>query len=256
VFLVLFWLIYRGVRRVVVGSMSKANVDSSIRDMLGYLLKWTIMGFGLVIAFNQIGIQITALLTGVSIVGLAMGLAAQETLANFIAGIVIFWDKPFRIGDTIEIEGAIGTVQRVTFRSTRMLDGDGQVIVLPNTFVLAHKLSNQTAHALRRVNVPVGIAYKESIDAARKIMLMVVESDLRICREPAPIVVVNDCADSKVKLMLRFWVSDRTITAPIYFEYMEKVKKAFDAAGIEIPHPHMQILMEQAPTSSELRAAG
>jgi small conductance mechanosensitive channel len=256
VFLVFFWLLYRGLRRVLVGSMSKANVDPSIRDMLGHLIKWTIMGFGLVIAFNQIGIQITALLTGVSIVGLAMGLAAQETLANFIAGIVIFWDKPFRIGDTIEIEGAVGTVQRVTFRSTRMLDGDGQIIVLPNTFVLAHKLSNQTAHALRRVNVAVGIAYKESIDAARKVMLALAEHDLRICKDPAPVVVVSDCADSSVRLMLHFWVRDKSIAAPIHSEYLEKVKKTFDAHGIQIPYPHMQLLMEKPDASPELRAAG
>ena len=70
VFLLIFWLIYRGVRRLVVGSMSKANVDPSIREMLGHLIKWAVMGFGLVIAFNQIGIQITARLTGVSIMGL------------------------------------------------------------------------------------------------------------------------------------------------------------------------------------------
>jgi small conductance mechanosensitive channel len=256
VFMLLFWLLYRGLRRLIVGSLSKANVDPSIREMLGHLLKWTIMGFGLVIAFNQIGIQITALLTGVSIVGLAMGLAAQETLANFIAGIVIFWDKPFRIGDTIEIEGSAGTVQRVTFRSVRMLDGDGQIIVLPNTFVLAHKLSNQTAHTLRRVNVPVGIAYKESIDTARKTMLALAEHDARVCKDPAPVVTVSECADSSVKLMLRFWVRDKAIAAPMHSEYLEKVKKAFDANGIQIPFPHLQLLMEKPEAISELRKAG
>jgi small conductance mechanosensitive channel len=214
------------------------------------------MGFGLVIAFNQIGIQITALLTGVSIVGLAMGLAAQETLANFIAGIEIFWDKPFRIGDTIEIQGSVGTVQRVTFRSTRMLDGDGQIIVLPNTFVLAHKLSNQTAHALRRVNVPVGIAYKESIDAARRIVLQLVASDSRICTEPEPIVLVSDCADHKLQLMVHFWVRNKAVSGPIYFEYVEKIKKAFDSAGIEMPLQQMKLMMDPTQSTSELRAAG
>lgn len=256
VFLAFFWLIYRAVRRLVLGSLGKANVDPSIRDMLGHLIKWSIMGFGLVIAFNQIGIQITALLTGVSIVGLAMGLAAQETLANFIAGIVIFWDKPFRIGDTIEIEGSSGTVQRVTFRSTRMLDGDGQVIVLPNTFVLAHKLSNASAHALRRVTVKVGIAYGESIDAARATILSLTEHDKRVCREPAPGVVVTDCADSSVNLVLRFWIREKGIAGSIHSEYLERVKKALDAAGIEIPFPHMQLVMDAPRQAGDLRVAG
>jgi len=128
-----FWLIYRGVRRVVVGGMAKAGVDPSIRDMLSSLLKWSILGFGLVIAGNQIGIQIAALLTGVSIIGLAVGFAAQETLSNFIAGVVIFWDKPFKVGDWIEMEATFAQVQRVTFRSTRLLNGDGELIIYPNT---------------------------------------------------------------------------------------------------------------------------
>ena len=256
VFLLFFWVLYRGMRRLIVGSLSKANVDPSIRDMLGHLLKWVIMGFGLVIAFNQIGIQITALLTGVSIVGLAMGLAAQETLANFIAGIVIFWDKPFRIGDVIDIEGACGTVQRVTFRSTRILDGDGQIIVLPNTFVLAHKLSNQTTHHMRRVNVPVGIAYSESIDAARSTMLALAETDSRVCKDPEPMVVVSACGDSSVNLILRFWITDKFAAATIYSEYLEKIKNAFDAAGIEIPFPHLQLLTDKPALAPELRVAG
>lgn len=255
VFLAFFWLVYRAVRRLILGSLNKANVDPSIRDMLGHLIKWTIMGFGFVIAFNQIGIQITALLTGVSIVGLAMGLAAQETLANFIAGIVIFWDKPFRIGDCIEIEGACGTVQRVTFRSTRMLDGDGQIIVLPNTFVLAHKLSNGTANALRRVTVEIGIAYRESIDAARATMLALTEHDGRICHDPAPTVVVADCGESSVKLLLRFWIREKGLAGALHCEYLERIKKAFDATGIEIPFPHMQLVMDQ-PQATALRAAG
>src|SRR5688572_9684186 len=141
-FLVFFWLVYRAVRKVVVGSMSKAAVDPSIRDMLGWLIKWAIMGFGIVIACNQIGIQIAALLTGVSIIGLAVGFAAQETLANFIAGIVIFWDKPFRIGDWIQIDGTLGQVKRVTFRSTRLTDLDGDAVVFPNTYMLQNKVVN------------------------------------------------------------------------------------------------------------------
>jgi small conductance mechanosensitive channel len=120
-FLIVFWLVYRAVRRLALGSMARAHVDQSIRDMLGVLLKYAIMGFGLVIACNQVGIQITALLAGVSIIGLAVGLAAQETLANFIAGVVIFWDKPFKVGDWITVDNIFSQVLRVTLRTTRLL---------------------------------------------------------------------------------------------------------------------------------------
>lgn len=251
-FLLVFWVIYRTVRRIVVGSMKKANVDSSIRDMLGHLLKWSIMGFGVVIACNQIGVQIAALLTGVSIIGLAIGFAAQETLANFIAGVVIFWDKPFRVGDWIEVDSVYGQVQRVTFRSTRLLDLNGIAVVFPNTSMLSHRVSNHTTHPLTRVNVPIGIAYKESIDAARAVLLALTKGDSRISLDPKPAVVVDQCGDSSVDLLLRFWVLDEAMEWSMRYEYLENAKIALERAGISIPFPHMQVVVE----SEALRKAG
>ncbi|MDQ3439147.1 MAG: mechanosensitive ion channel [Planctomycetota bacterium] len=251
----IFWVIYRFVRRIVVGGMARAGVDPSIRDMLSSLLKWTILGFGLVIAGNQIGIQIAALLTGVSIIGLAVGFAAQETLSNFIAGVVIFWDKPFKVGDWIEMGDTFAQVQRVTFRSTRLLNGDGEVIIYPNTTMLSSKLSNHTTNPKNRVTVEIGIAYKESIDNARQVLLGLVADDARICPDPKPVVVVKACADSSVNLLLRFWIEDESIEFLILYEYLEKAKNALDAAGIQIPFPHMQLFLEQTPATNALAHA-
>lgn len=248
----IFWLIYRMIRRIVLGSMARAHVDSSIRDMLGSLIKWSIMGFGLVIACNQVGIEIAALLTGVSIIGLAIGFAAQETLANFIAGVVIFWDKPFKVGDWIIIDGMFGRVLRVSFRSTRMLNLNGETIVLPNTYMLANRVANHSTHPVVRVEIPIGIAYKESIDKARTALLATVDGDQRVCKDPAPSVVVSQCADSSVNLLLRIWTRDEAGEKDVFFDYVEKAKKALDAANIEIPFPHMQLLLENASAISTL----
>src|SRR5687767_526466 len=231
IFLVFFWLIYRAIRKLVVGSMSKATVDPSIRDMLGWLIKWAIMGFGVVIACNQIGIQIAALLTGVSIIGLAVGFAAQETLANFIAGIVIFWDKPFKVGDWIEIDGVYAQVSRVTFRSTRLAAGNGDVVVMPNTTMLSTKLRNRTTNPMTQVKIEIGIAYKESIAAARAVLLATIDGDTRICPEPPPGVSVTACADSSVNLALSFWTKEEGLEGTLRGEYLEKAKNALDAAG-------------------------
>jgi len=252
IFLFVFWLVYRGIRKMAVGNMKKQEVDSSIRDLLGGLLKWVIMGFGVVIACNQLGIPIVAMLTGVSIIGLAVGFAAQETLANFIAGIVIFLDKPFKVGDWIAIDDEFGQVRRVTFRSTRMLTQDGEIIVLPNTQMLNHKVTNHSTNPINRVNIPIGIAYKESIDKARSTLLALVSDDPRICKTPAPEVVVNKCADSSVDLLLRFWIDDESLERRIGYEMLEKAKKALDAAGIEIPFPHLQLFLENSQAIAKL----
>jgi small conductance mechanosensitive channel len=248
----IFWLIYRMIRRIVLGSMSRAHVDSSIRDMLGSLIKWSVMGFGLVIACNQIGVEIAALLTGVSIIGLAIGFAAQETLANFIAGIVIFWDKPFRVGDWIIIDSIFGQVLRVSFRSTRLLDLNGETLVMPNTYMLANRVANHSTHPMIRIEIPIGIAYKESIDKARAALLGTVEGDERVCKDPPPSVVVAACADSSVNLLLRLWTREEAIERTVFHDYLEKAKKALDEAHIEIPFPHMQLFLENTPAVTTL----
>jgi small conductance mechanosensitive channel len=249
----IFWVIYRIVRRIILGSMARAHVDSSIRDMLGALLRWSIMGFALVIACDQIGVQIAALLTGVSIIGLAIGFAAQETLANFIAGVVIFWDRPFKLGDWIIIDDMLGKVLRVSFRSTRLLNLNGETIVLPNTYMLSNRVANHSTHPVIRVDIPIGIAYKESIDKARTALLAVVEGDPRICKDPPPSVVVSACADSSVNLLLWLWIHDESVERAVFYEYLERAKKALDAAHIEIPFPHMQLMLENTPALMSLR---
>lgn len=246
-FLFVFWLIYRGLRKMAVGSMKKQDVDSSIRELLGALIKWFVMGFGIVIACNQLGIPIVAMLTGVSIIGLAVGFAAQETLSNFIAGIVIFLDKPFKVGDWVVIDDTFGQVRRVTFRSTRVLTLDGEVHVYPNTHVLSNKLANHSSNPINRVSIPIGISYRSSIDAAREVLLGIPRNDPRVVQDPKPEVVVAECADSSVNLLLRFWIADESIERRIGYEYLEKAKKALDAAGIEIPFPHIQLFVENTP---------
>jgi small conductance mechanosensitive channel len=244
-FLLLFWVIYRTVRRVLNGAMQRANVDSSIRDMLITLTKWVIMGFGLVIACNQVGFPIVAMLTGVSILGLAVGFAAQETLANFIAGLVIFWDKPFKANDWLTVGGSYAQVQRITFRSCRLLDLEGEIIIFPNTFMLANKVANHTAHPVSRVSIAVSISYESSVADARSALLKSLEGDYRIRHDPRPEVVVEKLSESSIDLLLRFWIADEKIERKIRHEYNEKAKNALDAAGVVIPFPHVHLITDK-----------
>lgn len=255
IFFAVFYGLYRAVRRVVLGSLSKAHIDASVRDMLIAVMKWGIVGFGAIIACNQVGIQITGLLAGTAIIGLAIGFAAQETLANFIAGVVIFWDRPFKVGDYIDVDARYGKVLRITFRSTRVLNGDGEVIVVPNTMMLASKMTNHSTNPVCRVKVTVRIGYQASIDDARSILEAMAGNDVRICAEPAPAVWVAACADDGVHLTLGFWVEDESIQKGLESEYLEKAKKAFDAAGMPMPIRHVQLVTENPPASL-LRRAG
>jgi small conductance mechanosensitive channel len=93
--------------------------------------------------------------------------------------------------------------------------------------------------------VSIGIAYKESIDNARSVLLGITTGDMRIVPEPPPHVVVKECADSSVNLLLRFWIKDESEERPMAYEFLEKAKNALDRAGIQIPFPHRQVLLEE-----------
>jgi small conductance mechanosensitive channel len=165
---------------------------------------------------------------------LAIGLAAQETLANFIAALVIVWDAPFKVGHAIEVDGVCGTVERVTFRSTRILNFDGQIIVVPNTFILAHRIANLTAHRRRRATVKISIAPESSIAEARLALLAMLRGDDRIAADPQPTVLVEDITGGSVRLLLQFWVGDRPNSGLVDFEFREKAKDVLESAGVAL----------------------
>jgi small conductance mechanosensitive channel len=255
IFFLIFYGLYCGIRQLMLGSLRKANIDPSVRDMLTTVLKWSVLGFGAITACNQVGIQITGLLAGTAIIGLAIGFAAQETLANFIAGVVICWDRPFKVGDWIDVDNRYGQVLRITFRSTRVLNGDGEVIVVPNTMMLASKVTNHSTNPICRVKVVTRIAYTASIDDARERLLSLAAHDSRICAEPAPGVWVSTCEDDGVHLTLGFWVEDEAIQKALQAEYLEKAKKSLEAAGMPMPVRHVHLVMDE-PARVGLRRAG
>jgi small conductance mechanosensitive channel len=228
----IFYVIYRIVRKVLMTSMKAAGLDESIRDMLARVVKVLILGFGIVIAGNQIGIEIAALLTGVSIIGLAVGFAAQESISNFIAGVMIFLDKPFKVGDWINVDGHLGQVKRVTFRSTRMVDLDGDVVIFPNTAMLNRKLVNKTENPITRVNVAIPVKSETNIDEARRVLMDVIHRDSRIEANPAPEMIVKSVGMADMMLEVHFWIREERYEDAMTFEYVELVKKTLDGAGI------------------------
>jgi len=228
----LFYIGHRIARRVAVGSLQRANVDVGIHDLLLSILKWSILGFALVIACDQIGINIGAFLAGVSIVGLAVGLAAQDTLSNVIASIVIFWDKPFKVGDWITVDGQYGKVLRVTFRSTRVLTEDGDVLSAPNTYFIGNRLFNHSADTINWVHVQISIPKGVSIADGRAALLNTCRGDGRLNPDPSPKVIVESVDGDNVKVTFSFCIQDEAQSSALRAEYMEKAKTALDAIKI------------------------
>lgn len=254
VVLVVFVVIYRLVRAGLGRVFERSRIEEDAADLLLTTIKFMLLGFGVIVALDQVGFNVTGLLAGLGVAGLALGFAAKDTLANFIAGVTILWDRPFRVGDRVEIDGEFGQVKRITLRSTRIHTNQNMVVIIPNQNVANNKIVNHTMQASLRLDVIFGIAYREDIQQTRQVVLRLVEGDDRIRTRPAPEVVVTELADSSINLALRVWLKNAHQEVPLDLEYREKIKLALDEAGIVIPFPHLSLYVEklpERPSSSE-----
>lgn len=245
--LLVFWIAQRLTRPPLRGLMRRAHLHETLIHMVvDNVYRFVVMIFGIVMAAAQLGVNVTAALAGISIVGVAVGFAAQDTLSNIIAGFLIFWDKPFLVEDFITVQSHYGRVVEITMRSTRIRTPQNTFVVIPNKHVIDSVVVNHTKHGAIRVEVPIGIAYKEFIPDARRVVLAAVGKDLDVLADPAADVVAKALADSSVDLLVRVWIDDPELERPIFYRVLEASKLALDAAGIQIPYPHLQLFVERA----------
>jgi small conductance mechanosensitive channel len=240
-----FWLGYRISRRPLRLILQRANFhENLIKLLIDNLYKSILLFFSIVMAGGQIGINVGAMLAGFGVAGIAIGFAAQDSLANTIAGFLIFWDKPFELGDWITVAEQYGQVTDITLRSTRIRTLNNTYVVLPNKSIIEQVLVNHTKHGATRIEVPVGIAYKEYIPDARNVILKKIEElDIGL-KNPAPDVVVTQLGSSSVDMIVRIWIEDAKDEKAVFYRVMEESKLALDAAGIEIPFHHLQLFID------------
>ena len=246
VFLILyafFQLLSQGLHHML--NRSK-RVDVGLQNLLLKSYRVVTLFIIAVVVLAQLNVDVTALVAGLGIAGIALGFAARDSLENFISGITILVDRPFRIGDNIEIDGQFGSVEEITLRSTRVRTLNNQIMVMPNTLMITQKLINHTMLKTIRVEVPFGIAYKEHAEEARKVALATTEGDKRLHPDYAPKVVVTGLGASSVDLSMRLYLRNPKLEIPVRFEYIEKVREALRAADIEIPFPHLQLFIDEA----------
>ena len=240
------WLALRITQPALRMALHRAHfVEGLIRLLVDGLYRGVVIILGLVMAASQLGIDVSALLAGLGVAGIALGFAAQETVANMIAGFLIFWDRPFTIGDYITTQNYDGDVREITLRTTRIRTLDNTYVVVPNKQIIGDTVVNHSMYGETRVVVPIGIAYKESIAEARRVMLGVLGGIDDVLATPAPDVVARSLGDSSVNLEARVWITRADLEKPVTARVVEACKNALDEAGIEIPFPHLQLFIDQ-----------
>ena len=235
------WIINRFVR--VLDSKLSAK-DPTLNKFLCGLVGIVLKILLLISVASMVGIATTSFVALVGAAGLAVGLALQGSLANFAGGVLILVFKPFKVGDTIEAQGFLGSVKEIQILYTVINTFDNRRIVIPNGALSNASLVNLSAYDTRRCDMTFGISYSCDIDKAKAICKRLIEEDERSLTDPGPLVVVGALGDSSVDLTVRAWVK-ADVLWPYYWDMQEKVKKAFDAEGINIPFPQRDVHLYQ-----------
>lgn len=189
---------------------------------------------------TELGFSLAPLLGAAGLVGIALGFASQTSVSNVIAGLFLIAESPFVVDDLIQVGDTLGRVLSVDTMSVKLRTLDNKFVRIPNETLVKSTVTNLTRYPIRRLDVRVGIAYKESTDRARAVLLDVADKNPLSLMEPEPIVIFEGFGDSSLNLLFAVWTTRENWLA-LKNSIQEEVKTAFDREGIEIPFPHRSL---------------
>lgn len=230
--------------RLVKRGLAHKAVDETLEVFLGNLISWILKIVLFVVVGSMLGIATTSLVALLGAGGLAIGLALQGSLANFAGGVLILLFKPYSVGDRIESMGRTGQVSEIGIFHTTIVTLDQRTIILPNGPIMNSDIVNYMKRGILRVDLLVGISYESDIQKARNLLLDVMHNHPLVLKDPEPVVVVVELADSSVNLSVRPYCKPDDY-AKVYVEILEGCKKALNEGGVTIPFPQMDVHLDK-----------
>lgn len=232
--------------RLLMKSYERHKVDPSLQQFLNSLIDISLKILLALTVMGIVGIKMTSFVAILGAAGLAVGMALQGTLQNFAGGVIILLIRPFKVGDYIEQGSYAGIVESIQIFSTTLRTYDNRNIIVPNTELATKSMINHFNLPMRRVKISVGIAYGESVDNARKVLLEMVESNPLTLMEPkAPMVVLENLGESAVELSLYAWTLPENYWT-FYYQLNEQVYNALNNANIVIPFNQIDVHLKQS----------
>ena len=246
-------LIYRGLNECLAWYLERRQRDegdaSYARQMIPLaekVIMLFIIGGALVVVLKHFHYDILSLVTALGIGSLAIGMAAKDTLAHLISGFTLMLDRPFRIGDRIQLVGGqIGDVQDIGLRSTKIKTLDNQLLIIPNSDLCNTQVTNQALPDRRiKGRINVGVAYGSDIEQIKPLLVELALQDDEVLREPMPEAFFTTFGDSSLNLALFFWVEDYTRLLNVTDRLNSTILARFRERGIEIPFPTRTMIMQ------------
>ena len=240
IILVICLIIKNVLQKILNRGLEKSKIEKSfhtfIRSAVNIVL-WFVIAM---IVCQSLGVNLTVLVALVSIVGLALSLSVQDSLANLAGGITILATRPFKVGDFIEIGGTTGTVLEIGMVHTKLQTLDNRRVILPNSTVIGAEVQNYSAEPLRRVDISVSAPFGASIQKVNEVIEGVMNAHQLVLKDPAPFVRAEKFGEKGMDYTVRAWCKNADYWT-VYFDLTQQIKEAFDQEGIAVPCGKMDV---------------
>lgn len=236
-----FYLGWLLIQKLVMLTLRKTKLDETSREFVRTILKYSILLIGLFQGLSIMNIDTGGLLASLGIVGITVGFAARDAFSNLISGLLIYLDRPFVIGDLVEIGDYYGKVDQITLRSTRVVTSDGKMLAVPNAEIINKTVTSYTNFPHLRLDIEVTVGVGEDIGKVRQVLLGILTGKSGYLENPPPRVIVTQLNDYNVAVELQAWIQDERSHVEKRAELREKVFEALTEANIEMPFETIQL---------------
>ena len=232
---------------------TKVNMSHLLKRMTVTFTKNTILVLALVFGLAQLGLSLGPLLAGFGVVGFILGFAMQDSLSNLAAGMMILINRPYDVGDMVDIGGVFGKVEHMSMVSTSILTIDNQKLVVPNSKIWGDVIKNVTYQKVRRVDMTFGISYTDDIPHAEQVLKDILDKHELVLDDPEPMVRLHTLGESSVDFVVRPWVKTEDYW-DVYWDVTRTVKIRFDEEGVSIPFPQQDVHIYEESKLAEGKA--
>jgi len=216
------------------------EIDPHRELLLRRGISYLVLGLFATGALHQLGFDLTILLGAAGVLGVAVGFASQTSASNLVSGLFLIGEHPFGVGDTIRVGSTTGEVISLDLLSAKLRTFDNLLVRIPNETLIKSEITNLTRFPIRRLDIQVGVAYKENVERVREVLTDVADRNPLSLEEPAPLFIFTGYGDSALQIQFSVW-SARPNFLDLRNSIQHEIKEAFDAAGIEIPFPHRSL---------------
>ena len=243
VILVVGVVVIRSVLKLVAKALEKSKMEKGAVGLIRAVIRITLYSLLALIVASRLGIDVTGIVALASVLTLAISLSVQNALTNLISGFTLLYTKPFKSGDFVEVAGQSGSVKEIGLTYTKLTTGDNKEVYIPNGSVTSSEIVNYTVLGTRRVDIAVSASYDSAVEQVLEALRQAGQVDT-VLQDRKPFAAVKSYGDSAINYILRIWS-----TADDYwttrFDANKKVKEIFDARGITMTYPHINVHLDK-----------